>query len=238
MINILILAAGKGQSSIEDQLDYPVCLTEHNGISVLEQIVSNLSAIRESQYTFVLHAQDIAKYHTDRIAKLLVPNAVISVVPENTMGSGCTALLGACQLNLEIPLIIVSANELVEHDLKAAIDEFEARKLDAGTLIFRSIHPRYSYVRVVDGLVVEAAQQKPISQMATTGIFWFRSTADFVEAAKAVIRKNASTNGKFYIAPTFNELILKQKRVGVCEIGKDHYVPLKNRQQIHQYEQG
>ncbi|HDL7925103.1 TPA: hypothetical protein PXQ85_004171 [Yersinia enterocolitica] len=86
--------------------------------------------------------------------------------------------------------------------------------------------------------MIEAAQQKPISQNATAGVFWFARTHDFAEAAKNLIRKNASVNGKFYVAPTFNELILKQMKVGTIDLNVDDYKLLKTERQAQQFESG
>ena len=148
-------------------------------------------------------------------------------------------LLAACQLPQQNGLLVVSANELVDLDLSVVVRDFQKRGLDGGTLTFRSIHPRYSYVRLnKDGLVIEAAQQKPISQHATAGVFWFKKTEDFVDAVKASIRKNAVVADKFFVAPTFNELILKQKRVGVFPLDVSKYRPVKTERQVQQFEQG
>ncbi|EJO33607.1 hypothetical protein QWC_01370 [Achromobacter marplatensis] len=136
-------------------------------------------------------------------------------------------------------MLIISANELVDLDLAPVISEFELRELDGGTLTFRSIHPRYSYVKLNEqGFVTEAAQQNPISNHATTGIFWFKKTGDFVEAVKASIRKNAVVGDSFFVAPTFNELILMQKKVGVFELDVSKYRPLKTDRQVQQFESG
>ena len=238
MTNVLILAAGRVQSDSNADT-YPACLVELGGVSVLEKIIANLKDISNANFTFALHSQDISGFHLDNIANLLVPGARIAVVPENTMGSACTALMAACELDLDQPLLIVSANEFVDQRFEMILNEFTTRNLDAGTFVFRSIHPRYSYVRLNEsGLVTEAAQQNPISQIATAGVFWFKKTGDFIEAAKSAIRKNASTNNRFYLAPVFNELILMHKRIGVHEIDKANYIPLKTGLQIQQYEQG
>lgn len=239
MTNVLILAAGRVQSDPGSEVVYPACLAELNGASVLESIVGNLSDVPGARYTFALHADDMSGFHLDNIAKLLVPGAKIAVVPENTMGSACTALLAACELDADQPLLIISANELVRQAFGSVLKDFSARGLDAGTMVFRSIHPRYSYVRLNEaGLVTEAAQQNPISQVATAGVFWFARTGDFIDAAKSAIRKGASTHGRFYLAPVFNELILQHKKIGVKEIDKADYIPLKTGHQIQQYEQG
>ena len=236
-ISILVLAAGARDSKEND--DYPLCLTEFDGLSLLERIVSNTKNIEGAKYSFAFLKNESERFHLDKVAKLLAPGAIIFRIPESTKGSACTALLAASQLDPNSELLIISANELVDVDFKEVVNEFKSRKLDGGTIVFRSVHPRYSFVSLnKDGLVTEAAQQDPISNNATAGVFWFARTRDFVTASMDLIRKNASVNGRFYIAPTFNELVLKQARIGVRDVELAKYMPLKTERQVQQFENG
>jgi hypothetical protein len=233
-VNILVLASGKLDSKNADK-DFPLCLTEIDGVSVLERIVNNSASIADSQYAFTFLETEAVRFHLVKAAKLLVPCARCTLVPELSQGSACTALLAACQLDQAAELLIISANELVDIKLAELIEDFRHRMLDAGTLTFRSIHPRYSYVRLNDEcFVIEATQCEPISFFATAGIFWFAKTAYFVEGAKNLIRKDAHVNGSYFVAPIFNELVLKQKKVGIKELDITKYFPLKTEQQIDQ----
>lgn len=235
---ILILAAQ--QRAADSAADgYPLCLTEVDGASLIERIIENTRAIADSKYLFALLDKEVKRFHLDKAVSLLARNSKIVCIPDRTGGSACTALLAACQINSDDSLLIISANELVECDLSQVVSQFEGSNFDAGTLIFHSIHPRYSYVRLSqDDMVIEAAQQNPISSHATAGIFWFKRTSQFIDAAKATIRKGSTTSGSFYLAPTFNELILSQKRIGVFKIGNEKYHPLKNSRQIERFESG
>lgn len=235
--NVLILCAGAAHT--ERVSGYPFFLTEVAGVTLLEKIVNNASSISNSKFFFTFLASDINRYHLDRVARHLAADASIVRVPASTGGAACTALLAACQISHDDSLLIISANELVDMDYGVLVHDFESRGLDAGTVTFRSLHPRYSYVRIGnDGLVKEAAQQNPISRDATAGIFWFARCGDFVSGAKNLIRKNASVGGVFYIAPVLNELILNQASIGVVQVQSDVYHPLKDERQIQQFELG
>ena len=236
--NILVLAAGNPEFENSDG-GYPLCFTEHEGTSLLELIVSNTRGLKRGQYTFAFRDKDVEQFHLDHVVQLLDETAKVVRVPQNTRGSGCTALLAACSFAPDDEVLIVGANELVGIDLAATVQSFRDRNLDAGCLTFRSIHPRFSYVRLdQNGYVTEAAQQNPISHHATTGVFWFARAGMLIEAIKNSIRKEASTGGKFFIAPAFNEIILKQGKIGVQEIDNKQYFPLKTERQVHQFEYG
>jgi choline kinase len=237
--NILILAAGQSEFTTHDG-GYPLCLTEVDGSPLLERVVANTRGIDNAHFVYALLDEYVERFHLGHVAQLITPNANVVRVPGNTQGSACTALLAAAGLeHSDAELLVISANELVDVDLAEVLGTFRHQELDGGTITFRSVHPRYSYVRLnSDGLVSEASQQIPISQTATAGIFWFRSTADFVAAAKNLIRKNAGVAGKFFIAPSFNELVLQQKRVGVYPIDNSRYHPMKSERQMQQFSRG
>lgn len=236
--NVLILAAGEVPFDKHED-SFPLCLTELDGVSIVERIVKNTAEIESVKYCFAILEKDAERYHLDRAVALLAEDAKIVCIPASTKGSACTALLAASQLPPQNDLLIVSANELVDLNLALVVEDFKKRDLDGGTMTFRSIHPRYSYVRLnAEGLVAETAQQKPISHHATAGIFWFRRTDQFVDAAKSSIRKSASVSGKFYVAPAFNELILEQARIGIYELDTRKYHPLKTERQVQQFENG
>jgi bifunctional N-acetylglucosamine-1-phosphate-uridyltransferase/glucosamine-1-phosphate-acetyltransferase GlmU-like protein len=234
--NVLLLAAGRGRV-IDSGDSYPQCLTELDGVTLIEKIVDTTRSIKGARYFSAILEKDARRLHLDKLMQRLIPNVTVVRIPEETKGSACTGLLAAVQMPQKEPLLIISANELVDLDLNIALLDFQSRSLDGGTLIFRSLHPRYSYVRLGETqLVEETAAQRPISQHATAGIYWFARTSDFVTAAKNLIRKDSPVNGNFFVAPTFNELILKNKRVGVYFIPKGAYMPLKTEQQIQRYE--
>jgi bifunctional N-acetylglucosamine-1-phosphate-uridyltransferase/glucosamine-1-phosphate-acetyltransferase GlmU-like protein len=236
--NILILAAGHAGFETHDG-GYPLCLTEMEGTSLIERIVHNTRNIKNAKYTFALREEDVEHFHLDNVAELLAPGSTVIRVSNDSRGSACTALLAASQFDANHEVLVVSANELVDVDLAEVVEAFRARELDAGALTFQSVHPRYSYVRLnAEGLVTEAAQQKPISNHATAGVFWYAKGGAFIEAIKNMIRKDASVKGNFYIAPTFNEIILNQGRAGVQFLDIKKYYPLKTERQMYQFENG
>jgi dTDP-glucose pyrophosphorylase len=73
---------------------------------------------------------------------------------------------------------------------------------------FNAVHPKWSFVKTNSrGYVTEVAEKKPISNIATCGIYWYRRGSEFVSCAKDMIEKDIRVNGEFYIAPVYNELI-------------------------------
>lgn len=48
-------------------------------------------------------------------------------------------------------------------------------------------------------------------------------------------KKRCSANGSYYISSTFNELILRQKKVGVYKIDKKEYISFATTQMYENY---
>ena len=234
-LSILILAAGQHEADNAS----PIYLAEHGDMTILERILKKCVAINPAELAICFLKSDIQRFNVDRVAKLLSPDIKIIEIESYTGGSGCTALFGACQAPPQNELMIVSANELVNIELEPALEVFRERQLDGATLIFHSMNPRYSFVKMdKGGRVVEATQQDPISTNATVGLFWYKRAEYFVRAVKQMIIKNARINDRFFIAPAFNEMILEEKYVGVIQINKFDYLPLKNAAQRKLFEEG
>src|SRR5262249_53105781 len=77
---------------------------------------------------------------------------------------------------------------------------------------------RWSYARLENDRVVAVAEKQPISRHATVGLYYFRSSVEFLRGAERMLLKNTSLSGEFYVAPVYNELILAGKHIGIFPI--------------------
>lgn len=234
-MNVLILAA----SIIDDESSncIPFYLLEDNGVSHLESIYKKVECLKPSKVVFVFAAKEMKKYCLDRIVNLFGDNTVAVAANEKTSGALCSALLAVEYVNSKNELLILNANEVLEFDFLEAVNHFRGLHLDAGVPIFSSLNPQYSYVRLDEANeVVESAEKQVISRNATAGFYWYKSGENFVSMAMSMMLKKACTSDIFYICPVFNELILRNKRVGVWTFPASQYRPLKNPRQISKME--
>ena len=170
--------------------------------------------------------------------RLLAPSAEVISVPAVEFGAACTALHAISHIGRDESLLVLNGDQILDGDLAAIVAGFEADDLDAGVVTFDAVHPRWSYVRCDDeGLVIEAAEKRPISHVATAGAYWYRRGGDFVEAVMSMIRKDASVEGRFYVCPTFNELVLRGQRIGTRLIDRDRYYSLAAPQGVATFEE-
>ena len=235
MTNVLILAANETHDDRDS--GYPLCLTEVDGKPLIQHLSEKCNSIPNVKLTLAVRDQDCKRWHLDNVLRLLSPDAKVLNVQRKTGGASCTALLAIATIKNDEPLLIINGNELIDVDFAAVISGFVESDFDAGVVVFPSVHPRYSYVRLDDeGFVVECAEKNPISNNATVGFYWFKHGSDFVEAAQQAIIKSAHVDGQYYICPTMNELILRQFKIGVFRINTQKFHPLKSERQIERLE--
>ncbi len=229
-MRVLILGAGQVADGP------PVLLAEQNGELLVERFVRLLQGL-DAKLIFVVRAEDQKRLHIDSVIRLAAPGSSVVLVGGETGGAACTALLAIEHFDMNDELLILASNELLDIDYNETVEGFRTRGLDAATVVFPSLHPRYSYVALnADGNIVEAAEKRPISRLATAGFYWFRRGAEFVAAAQEMMRKDAQVDGRFYISLTLNQYVLWQKKLGVREVESRQYQPLKSRHQISIYE--
>lgn len=238
-MNLLILMAGSSDSFQEAGYLYPKPLYEISGKPLLQHVLENLAPlfpICNSVIVAVRQAEN-AKHHTGAVVQLLLPSAHLLEVPDGTAGAACTALLAADLLVESEPLVIANGDQILRTDLPAAIESFQSTGFDGGILVFNDVHPRWSFVKTdSDGFVVEAAEKRPISNLATTGFYYFSKAGSFIRATQSMILKGASVNGLFYVCPAYNEMILAGSRIGVRKIEKQNYISLATLRLCEHYE--
>lgn len=233
-MNIVFLMGGDNINS--DDYNYPIYMAEINGEIILEKQISQYKKVSEGKMLFCLRKKDIKNFNADRVIQESTEKALCVEICGITAGSICTALLASEYIDNNEELLLVAIDELVDSDPVAIIDSFRRKKLDGGVVSFRSVHPRYSFSRVDnEGLVCEVAEKKPISKNALASFYYFKTGHDFVECAKSVVRKDSRVNNKFYISQAINEMILRQKRIGMHSINNNDFHPLKTEIQLAQY---
>lgn len=234
-MNILILAAGEPNS---DGDGYPIWLSEVDDQLLLERQVRALSLVDSPRLVFAFRREDVESFHLGEITQQIAPRSTIVELKRDTAGAACTALMSLGLINLDEEIVVASATDHIDADYAAIVAEFKAQGADAGIVTFESLHPRYSFVRVDDsGQVLEAAEKRPISRVANAGLYWYARASDFFDSLKAMIIKDAHVNGRFYISPSLNELVLRQKKVLAYRLQADQYHPLKANKHVEVFEQ-
>lgn len=239
MINVLMPMAGKSLFFQSEIYRFPKPFVEVEGRPMIEHVMDYYRRLGgDMRFVFIINQSDCDVFHLDRSLQLLCDsNCVIVRVKGETKGAACSCLLAIEHINNDDELIIANSDQIILREVNKIVSRFHDDDVDAGVLTFESVHPQWSYARLgSEGYVVETAEKKPISMNAIAGFYYFKKGSDFVTAAMSSILKDANTNGIFYIAPTINELILSNKKVGIVQLERNEYHSLYSPQKIAEYE--
>jgi NDP-sugar pyrophosphorylase family protein len=216
MINWLIPMAGKSVFFDSADFYFPKPLVDVGSRMMIEHVVGSIASCkRPKRLLFVVNAADNRKFHIGQILNLLADgHCVVREQIGDAQGALCSCLLTIDEIDNDAPLIISNSDQIIDVDYDKVIDHFEAHDADGGVIVFKSAHPQWSYVALDDtGIAVETAEKRPISTNAIAGFYYFRSGRAFVKAAQNSIEFGATTNGRYFISSTFNEMILDNLRI-------------------------
>jgi len=200
--------AGEGSRFQKEGYTFPKPLINVNGKPMIQSVVENLDF--DCEYIFLVRKEHIEKYdgllHT--LKRITNEKFNYVVVDELTEGAACTALLAKDLINNDDDLLIANSDQIIEYEPENFRTFRSMLDVDAIVFTFNAVHPKWSFVKTNSrGFITEVAEKKPISDIATCGIYWYRKGSDFVQYAEQMIEKNIRVNDEFYIAPVYNELI-------------------------------
>ena len=199
---------GEGSRFVKEGYTFPKPLIDVQGKPMIQTVVENLDF--QCEYIFLVRKEHLDKYDgmVDTLSRITNNSFKHVVVDELTEGAACTALLAEKLINNDEDLLIANSDQYVEYQPQNFSSLKHMTNVDSIVFTFNAVHPKWSFVKMNSrGFVTEVAEKKPISNIATCGIYWYRKGSDFVKYAKSMIEKDIRVNGEFYIAPVYNELI-------------------------------
>jgi HAD superfamily hydrolase (TIGR01509 family) len=218
-LNVLIPMAGLGSRFKDAGYVFPKPLVEVDGKPMIQAVVESIGV--NATYTYIVQKEHYEKYNLSYLLNLITPDCNIVQVGGVTEGAAVTCLLAKEYIDNQSPLILANSDQIVEWNSRQFIYDLMTKNADGGIATFESTHPKWSYAKVnSDGLVTEVAEKKPISNIATVGIYYWKHGSDFVKYAEQMIDKDIRTNNEFYVCPVFNEAIADNKRVFASNIKK------------------
>jgi len=126
-------------------------------------------------------------------------------------------------INNDEELLIANSDQVIQFSPENFNTFRRFSNIDGIVFTFHAVHPKWSFVKTNSrGVVTEVAEKRPISDIATCGIYYYRKGSDFVRYAHSMIEKNIRVNNEFYIAPVYNELIQDRKVLVPFFVDKMH----------------
>ena len=218
-MQVVIPMAGRGKRFAEQGYSKPKPLIDVNGKPMIQLVIDNLNI--DAKYHFICQKEHCTKYSLDNFLRSLKPDCNIIPIDKITDGPASTVLLAKKFINNDDELIIANSDQFVDWNSNNFLSFLRNKDADGGILTFEAYDDKWSFVKIDDlGFVTEVAEKKPISNIATVGIYYYKKGKFFVEATEQMIQKNIRVNNEFYVAPAYNEMIQHEKKICIFNVAK------------------
>ena len=208
-LQILIPMAGLGSRFVQAGYTKPKPFIDVAGKAMIERVMENLD-VTGAQFVLIARGE-----HLDAepgFVHLLENHGHTTVIPIDltTEGAACTVLTARAALRPDAPLLIANCDQIVDFSCADFVRDAVQRRLDGSILVFHDKHldPKWSFARLGENdLVAEVQEKKPISDLATVGLYYFRRADIFINSAIDMICRNDRVNNEFYVCPVYNYAI-------------------------------
>lgn len=218
-LNVLIPMAGLGSRFAQKGYTFPKPLIDVNGKPMIQVVVENLNI--SANYIFIVQKEHYEKYHLQNMLEQIAPNCKVIPIDGITEGAACTTLLAKEFIDNDNPLFIANSDQFVEWNSNEALYSFSNDDIDGGMLVFEAVSSKWSFAKLDDnGFISEVAEKNPISNIASTGLYYWSKGSNYVKYAEEMINKNVRVNNEFYVCPVFNEAIQDGKKFKVKYVDK------------------
>lgn len=210
MMNILIPAAGKGTRFLGQHSTPKSMITVDNE----PMLVASAKSLKlQGRYIFIIRQNEYTKDLSDKLFTNF-PGCKIAVIDFDTDGAAETALIAKDFINNDDELIIANCDQILNWNEESMLKK--VRRYDAGLVCIRDNDPKHSYARLNGyGLVEEVVEKEVVSDLALTGIHYWKKGQYFVESAEQMLKENLRSKDEFYIGPTYTILAQQDKKIGV-----------------------
>lgn len=220
-MNIVIPMAGRGKRFVDAGYAVPKPMIPVLGRPMYTWAVESLPLELASRLVFVCLAEHLEGFGlTEDIAVRYAPHRPrIHAVPEVTGGQVCTVLAAREFLAESEPLLIYNADTWCRTRLAERLPVLSP-ELDGLLGVFEASGDHWSFARTDEsGRVVETAEKRRISPWASTGLYYFTRTNDFLRHADRMLAEGDTTRGEYYVAPLYNRMLREgaDLRIDVAE---------------------
>lgn len=218
MLNIVIPMAGRGSRFADAGYTVPKPWIPIHGRPMIEIVVRNLRPSQPHRFHFLCLEEHLSLARV-QLPKLS-PNCNIVAIEHVTEGAACTTLLASRWIDNDSPLMIANSDQWVDFDINAYLAILNSTTADGLIATMPAQNPKWSYLRLEEGKIIEVVEKQVVSNEATVGIYNFRHGRDFVWAARRMIQRDLRVAGEFYVAPVYNQLIEAGKNIAYANVGE------------------
>ena len=226
---IVIPMAGLSRRFRDAGYDLPKYRLDLHGRSLFAHAVDSFKAYFATEpFLFIARGEPgVAAFIERERATLGVVSARTVMLPKPTLGQADTVRLGLREAEIggDTPITIFNIDTFrpgFRYPTDAWMDV-----ADGYLEVMPGSDPGFSYVLPVpgdtEGRAAATAEKIVISDLASTGLYWFRRARDFMQTM-AADETAAAAHGELYVAPLYNALIAQGLDVRYHRVSADEVI--------------
>ena len=191
-----------------------------HGVPVYQVVLANLLHPDVASVTLISQKSWSLRDAVLAMDAVLDQTVTLIEIDYTTGGPAETVELARSILDPSLPVVTANSDQYLDANLGAFYDSLKDPRQAGTILTMEDDDPKWSYVRIgQDGYVECVREKEVISPHATVGIYGFSSAQLMFRAFDAMHSALDTTNGEYYVGPSYNQLIAEGLRVGAIGLG-------------------
>lgn len=223
-MKIIIPMAGLGSRFVRNGYKDPKPLIEVNKKKIIEYILDMFTS--EDEITFICNEKHINETSMRNVLTRLRPNSKILTIPQHKKGPIYTILPFFNLIDDDEEIIISYCDNPMVWNFEDFKSHVKENNLDGCILTHTGMHPhtlnstKMAFLKLdEEGNLLEIKEKEcytddPMSEHASTGVYYFKSGKILKECFLNCIEKNITYNGEYYVTLAYNFLVEQGKKVG------------------------
>jgi bifunctional N-acetylglucosamine-1-phosphate-uridyltransferase/glucosamine-1-phosphate-acetyltransferase GlmU-like protein len=217
---VVILAAGQHSFLDSNLAESKVAATlDSHGLTLLEACIEEFQ--NASKIVCAVNSEDFN--FASKIGTKF-RNVKLKTVHRPTAGALMSLALCLGDLDPDIPILVTSVDGLIPARATEFLENMKAASVIGGAMTIHSKSPLLSYVIKAGEKPIEFVEKQVVSEVATTGLFYFSDRELIRESVEWVLISKVSLDNKYYISSALNRLIFSNKPVGLFEVPSAEYL--------------
>ena len=195
---------------------------------VFDMVVEPFLKYRD-EHTFVFVCRNIngtLDFLSNKIKSKNLPNVKIIELINPTSGQAETVNIALNNINSDEPILIFNIDTFHNNFELINFNDGEYERCDGVMEVFKDNGSNWSFASVRGKYVIKTAEKDPISNLASNGLYYFRSRKIYQNAYKKYCSKKSKgmTKGERYIAPIYNQIVEDGGIVKIKKISKSDLI--------------
>ena len=229
---IVIPMAGMSSRFFKSGFKVPKYMLKAHGKTLFEHSVSSFQRYyRQQPFLFIVKdAFDTPSFVREQLEQIGIEEYYIVVLDQDTRGQAETVALGLEKLELNGkqhngPITIFNIDTFRPNFILPEV----SNHCDGYLEVFKGSGSNWSFAKptkIGSTLVSQTAEKNPISDLCSTGLYYFKTIKDYLESYETYISRPESEweKGEVYIAPLYNDMISRGLDIHYHLIEKDEVI--------------